>query len=70
MLTESYRNKLLALAGINESKTIEYEYQIRDIGGPVFYRRKKGDRDWNFISPEDFAEKACDSKIIKWDESK
>lgn len=71
-LSESYKNKLRVLAGINESKESkpEFEYQIRDIDGPVFYKRKKGEDTWKFISTEDFAQEACSGKVIKWDESK
>ena len=69
MLSESYRNKIQKLAGIpiSESKKVEYEYQVRDIDGPIFYKRKKGDDNWNFISAEEFAE-GCSKggKIVKW----
>ena len=70
MLSESYRNKMKVLAGIplNESKKVEWEFQLRDIGGPVFYKRKKGDDTWQFISAEEFAENCHDGKLIKWEE--
>lgn len=32
------------------------QYQIRDIGGPVFYCRKSAKDKWQFISAEEFAE--------------
>ena len=48
-----------------EESTQKFEYQIRNIGGPVFYKRKPGKK-WQFTTAEDFAENAHDSKIIKW----
>jgi hypothetical protein len=53
----------------SKDKKIEWEYQIRDIGGLVFYKRKKGEDMWRFTDAEDFAENACNSKIIKWKKS-
>ena len=69
MLSENYRNKLKVLAGIpiNESKEVEWEFQLRDIDGPIFYKRKKGDDTWQFISAEEFAENCGNGKLIKWD---
>lgn len=68
MLSESYRNKIKTLAGIQitESKDVEWEFQLRDVGGPVFYKRKKGDKDWKFISAEEFAENCQKGKLVKW----
>jgi hypothetical protein len=68
-LSEQYINKIKILAGIplNESKKeVKWEYQLRDVGGPVFYKRKEGG-DWQFISAEEFAE-GCSGggKLIKW----
>jgi hypothetical protein len=68
-LSESYINRLKNLAGViseSKEKDIEWEYQIRDIGGLVFYKRKKGEETWRFTDAEDFAENACNSKIVKW----
>ena len=46
---------LLVKALISESKKTEYEYQVRDIGGSdVFYKRKKGEKIWDFIDKEEF----------------
>lgn len=69
MLSEDYRNKIKVLAGIpiTESKEIEWEFQLRDIGGPVFYKRKKGDKEWVFISAQEFAENCHNGKLVKWD---
>jgi hypothetical protein len=73
ILSESYKNKLKTLSGIslNESKEekVSWEYQLRDIGGPNFYKRKKGDDNWMFTSAEDFAEGIANGgKLVKWKE--
>ena len=67
-LSESYKSRIQSLAGIivEAKKNVEYEFKIRDIGGPVFYKRKKGESIWNFISAEDFAENSQDGKLVKW----
>jgi hypothetical protein len=74
MLSESYKNKLKTLSGIPlcESKKddVSWEYQLRDIGGSTFYKRKKGEDNWVFTSAEDFALGLADGgKLIKWKES-
>lgn len=66
-LDELNRMKILAGIPIKESKNIEWEFQLRDIGGPVFYKRKKGG-DWQFISAQEFAENCKSGKLIKWNE--
>ena len=73
MLSESYRNRLKTLSGIplNESKekNFEWEYQLRDIGGPTFYKRKNGEDNWMFTSAEEFAMGLADGgKLISWNE--
>jgi hypothetical protein len=60
--------KLSLINILNESKEPEFEYQIRYIDTPVFYKRKKGDKTWGFTTDKEFAENAHKSKIIKWDE--
>lgn len=67
-LSESYKSRLQYLSGIiSESKSsVEYEFQIRDIGGSVFYMRKKGEDVWCFITPKEFAKKCHQGKMIKW----
>lgn len=74
MLSESYRNRIKTLSGIplNESKkdNVSWEYQLRDIGGPTFYKRKKGEDNWVFTSAEDFALGLAEGgKLINWKES-
>lgn len=66
-LSELNRMKILAGIQINESKEVNWEFQLRDIGGPVFYKRKKGG-DWQFISAQEFAENCKNGKLIKWNE--
>jgi hypothetical protein len=53
---------------LNEKKETQFEYQIRYIDGPVFYKRKEGDDKWSFTTDKEFAENAHKSKIVKWDE--
>lgn len=73
MLSESYKNRLKTLSGIlNEDEEklkenkIEWEYQIRNIDGPVFYKRKKGDENWIFTTAEVFAQGISEGgKLIK-----
>jgi hypothetical protein len=62
--------KLSLIDILNESKETEYEYQIRYIDGPIFYKREKGEDTWSFVGAEEFAENAHNSKIIKWDKKK
>ena len=40
---------------ITESKQEVWQYQLRDIGGPVFYRRQGTDAIWQFCDAETFA---------------
>lgn len=68
-LSESYKSRILFLAGVvtESKKDVQYEFQVRDIGGSVFYKRKKGDKLWNFITEEEFAENSHKGKLVKWD---
>jgi len=66
-LSELNRMRILAGIPLNESKEVKWEFQLRDIGGPVFYKRKKGG-DWQFISAQEFAENCQSGKLIKWNE--
>jgi hypothetical protein len=73
MLSESYINKLKTLSGIpikeSNSVKVNWEFQLRDFGGPSFYKRKKGDKYWVFTSAEDFSIGLSDGgKLIKWKE--
>lgn len=46
---------LLVKALIAEAKKSEYQYQVRDIGGSdVYYKRKKGEKLWDFIEKEEY----------------
>jgi hypothetical protein len=49
---------------IKESK--KYEFQIRDIGGNVYYKRKKGNKIWEFTTEEDFIKNSNDDNVISW----
>jgi hypothetical protein len=45
------------------------EYQIRDIGGPVYYKRHKGEK-WSFIEEADFYKNSNKNNLVKWEEKK
>lgn len=38
----------------DDSDSQEYEYQFRDIDDGVYYKRKKGDKLWEFTTKEDY----------------
>lgn len=52
---------------IEESQKVEY--QVRDIGGPVYYKRYKGGK-WSFISETDFYKNSNRNNTVKWVEKK
>lgn len=70
-LTESYINRIKYLSGIlsEQNKLNNYEYQIRHIGGDVFYKRKKGDKIWDFTDELDFYKNSNKNNILKWEDS-
>ena len=44
-----------------------WQYQLRDIGGPVFYRRQSDADDWQFTDIETFAQGLADgAKLIPY----
>jgi len=50
-----------------ESESESWEYQLRDVGGPVFYRRKSPDDTWQFTDAVTFAEGlASGAKLIEY----
>jgi hypothetical protein len=54
-----------------ESKTVEYEYQLRDIGGSdVYYKRKKGEKLWSFTDDKDFSKNSNKENTIKFKNEK
>jgi hypothetical protein len=61
---------MIKLADIlTESKQAEWQYQLRDIGGPVFYRRQSDDADWQFTDAETFVQGLADgAKLIPYKE--
>jgi hypothetical protein len=61
--------KIIKKILLEEVKT-EWELQVRDINGPVFYKRKKGDKKWVFISDKEFIDKVHIYKIIKFENEK
>jgi len=52
---KSLIKELLIKGLIAESKKTEYEYEVRDIGGAdVYYKRKKGEKLWDFIEKKEY----------------
>lgn len=62
------RIKIKTLLRENLKKINKFEYQIRDIGGPVYYKRKAGDKLWSFTDCEDYSKNTNDKNIVKWEE--
>jgi len=48
------------------SNSNHYEYQIRWIDSPLYYRRAKGTKIWSFCSDKEFAENVNSNNLIKW----
>jgi hypothetical protein len=71
-LSETYKVRLKGLAGILEEKKskIEYEYQVRDIGGDVYYKRKNNSKEWEFTNELDFFKNSKKSNVVKWEKLK
>ena len=56
---------------LEEVKKTEWEYQLRDIGGSdVYYKRKKGDKVWDFTDEKDFEKNSTKSNQVKWKKKK
>ena len=48
----------------------KWQYQLRDIGGPVFYRRQGDDDAWQFTDAETFATGLADGcELVKYEEA-
>ena len=52
------------------SKSNHYEYQIRWIGGPVYYKRERGNETWTFCTDQEFAENVSRDNLIEWKTNK
>jgi len=68
-LSESYINRMKSLSGIlSESDNLtQYEYQVRNIGGDVFYKRVKGEDVWSFTNELDFYKNSNSKNTISWE---
>ena len=56
---------------LEEVKKTEWEYQVRNIGGSDFYyKKKKGDKNWDFTDEKDFEKNSTKSNQVKWKEKK
>jgi len=54
---------------INEEKE-KCQYQIRNIGGDVYYKKCGKDKKWNFTDEINFLKNSNKSNIVKWGEKK
>lgn len=60
-------NEMVVIAlPIEDNIDHEYQYQIRWIDGPEYYKRKKGDVTWEFTNASDFAQNVKSSNLIDW----
>jgi len=56
---------------LNESKVIDYQYQVRDIGGnDVYYKKNKNSKYWKFIDKKEFDKKANKKNTIEFKKCK
>lgn len=60
------KNKIRTLLRENLNKISKFEYQIRDIDGPVYYKRKKGSDVWSFINEDEFLKNSDTKNTIKF----
>ena len=68
---KSYIKDILRESLLTEAKKTTYEYQVRDIGGgDVYYKRKKGDKIWDFIEKEEFEKNSNKENIVKYKKNK
>lgn len=54
---------------INESKNY-CQYQIRDIGGDVYYKKCGKEKNWSFTDEIDFLKNSKKSNIVNWEKPK
>jgi phage pi2 protein 07 len=68
---KSLIKELLVKGLIAESKKTEYEYEVRDIGGgDVYYKRKKGEKNWDFIEKDEFEKNSNKENTVKYKKKK
>jgi hypothetical protein len=67
MISELYKNRLKILSGILNEEKESFEYQIRDVGGDVFYKRVLGEKKWKFTTELDFYKNSNKKNTIKWE---
>jgi len=69
MLSESYKNRLKILSGILSESSLEFEYQMRNIGVDTFYKRVVGEKIWEFTTELDFYKNSNKKNTIKWEDN-
>ena len=57
----SFLDSVDSLSGSNH-----YEYQIRWVDSPLYYKRAKGAELWNFCTDKEFAENVTPDNLIQW----
>jgi hypothetical protein len=54
-----------------ERQKKETQYQVRDIGGPIYYKKVKGEKYWHIIDEKEYFENSNKKNRIEWvDKSK
>ena len=48
------------------SNSNHYEYQIRWVDSPLYYKRAKGNDLWNFCTDKEFAENVTPENLVPW----
>lgn len=51
---------------IEELRKTNWEFQVRNIDGPLYYKRLVGEKTWSFTDEVDFYKNSTKNNIIKW----
>jgi len=55
---------------LEEVEKTKWEYQEREIDGPIYYKRLKGESTWFFTDEVDFYRNSNKSNRVKWVQKK
>lgn len=58
-----YLIKQILREEVKKSKT---QYQVRDIGGPIYYKKEKGDKYWHIIDESEYFKYSNRNNRVKW----